>query len=134
MKQVPSMDQWLKEAKADETAAKCGMYLVHNGVVREDAKAKVRGGDESAPQVTGMTFSYDKEKVDAAIEETYNMPGIYYIRTWLAEGELRRRHPAPRRRRAAVPRRDHQEHLRRRAGAPLNGGREAGPQHPSPLR
>ena len=88
MKQVPSMDQWLKEAKADETAAKCGMYLVHNGVVREDAKAKVRGGDESAPQVTGMTFSYDKEKVDAAIEETYNMPGIYYIRTWLAEGEL----------------------------------------------
>ena len=88
MKQIPSMDQWLKEAKADETAAKCGMYLVHNGVVREDAKAKVRGGDESAPQVTGMTFSYDKEKVDAAIEETYNMPGIYYIRTWLAEGEL----------------------------------------------
>ena len=68
MKQVPSMDQWLKEAKADETAAKCGMYLVHNGVVREDAKAKVRGGDENAPQVTGMTFSYDKEKVDAAIE------------------------------------------------------------------
>ena len=77
MKQVPSMDQWLKEAKADETAAKCGMYLVHNGVVREDAKAKVRGGDESAPEVTGMTFSYDKEKVDAAIEETDNMPGIY---------------------------------------------------------
>ena len=88
MKQVPSMDQWLKEAKADETAAKCGMYLVHNGVVREDAKAKVRGGDENAPQVTGMTFSYDKEKVDAAIEETYKMPGIFYIRTWLAEGEL----------------------------------------------
>ncbi|MBQ2437620.1 MAG: molybdopterin biosynthesis protein, partial [Clostridia bacterium] len=88
MRQVPSMDRWLKEAKRDETAAKCGMYLVHNGVVREDAKAKVRFGEEDAPAVTGMTFSYDKEKVEAAIQETYKMPGIFYIRTWLAEGEL----------------------------------------------
>ena len=32
---VPSMDAWLAEAKADESAAQCGMYLVHNGVVRE---------------------------------------------------------------------------------------------------
>ena len=54
MKQVPSMDQWLKEAKADETAAKCGMYLVHNGVVREDAKAKVRGGDENGVDVVNQ--------------------------------------------------------------------------------
>lgn len=88
MNNIPSMDQWLKEAKAHESAPKCGMYLTHNGVVREDAKAKVRFGDENAPQVTGMYFSYDKEKVDAAIEEAYKMPGIFYIRTWLAEGEL----------------------------------------------
>ena len=89
MHNIPSMDQWLKEAKAHESAPKCGMYLTHNGVVREDAKAKVRFGDENAPQVTGMYFSYDKEKVDAAIEEAYKMPGIFYIRTWLAEGELK---------------------------------------------
>ncbi|MCQ2487232.1 MAG: molybdenum cofactor biosynthesis protein MoaE [Clostridia bacterium] len=89
MNNIPSMDQWLKEAKAHESAPKCGMYLTHNGVVREDAKAKVRFGDENAPQVTGMYFSYDKEKVDAAIEEAYKMPGIFYIRTWLAEGELK---------------------------------------------
>ncbi len=88
MNNIPSMDLWLKEAKADETAPKCGMYLVHNGVVREDAKAKVRFGEDDAPAVTGMFFSYDKQKVDAAIAETYKMPGIYYIRTWLAEGEL----------------------------------------------
>lgn len=89
MNNIPSMDQWLKEAKAHESAPKCGMYLTHNGVVRKDAKAKVRFGDENAPQVTGMYFSYDKEKVDAAIEEAYKMPGIFYIRTWLAEGELK---------------------------------------------
>ena len=31
-KQSPSMDQWLKEAKAHESAPKVGMYLSHNGV------------------------------------------------------------------------------------------------------
>ncbi|MBR6479247.1 MAG: molybdenum cofactor biosynthesis protein MoaE [Clostridia bacterium] len=81
------LNQWLLEAKADPSAAKCGMYLTHSGVVRETAKAQVRQGVESAP-VTGMFFSYDKEKVDAAIEEAYTLPGIYYIRVWLAEGEL----------------------------------------------
>ncbi|MBR5976197.1 MAG: molybdenum cofactor biosynthesis protein MoaE [Clostridia bacterium] len=81
------LNQWLLEAKADPSAAKCGMYLTHNGVVRETAKAQVRQGVESAP-VTGMFFSYDKEKVDAAIQEAYTLPDIYYIRVWLAEGEL----------------------------------------------
>ena len=35
MKESPSVDQWLKEAKADESAPRCGMYLTHNGTVRE---------------------------------------------------------------------------------------------------
>ena len=35
-----------------------------------------------------MDFSYDKEKVEAVIADTYKMDGIYYIRTWLAEGRL----------------------------------------------
>ena len=30
-KEIPSMDLWLKEAKAHESAPKCGMYLTHNG-------------------------------------------------------------------------------------------------------
>lgn len=88
-KTAPSMDEWLREAKNDPSAAKIGMYLTHNGIVRETAKAKVRGGDESAKPVTGLFFSYDKEKVDAVIAETYKMPGIYYIRVWLNEGELK---------------------------------------------
>ena len=84
----PSMDEWLKEAKADPVAAIVGMFLVHNGVVREAAKAKVRMGQEDAANVTGMEFSYDAEKVEAAIAETYKMKGIYSIRTWLNEGHL----------------------------------------------
>lgn len=87
-KESPSMDLWLKEAKADPAAEKCGMFLTHNGVVRRTAKAKVRLGDETAPQVTGMHFGYDKEKMAAAIEEAKKLEGIYYVRVWLNEGEL----------------------------------------------
>ena len=87
-KTPPSLNAWLKEAKADASAAKIGMYLVHNGVVRETAKAAVRSGAQQAPAVRGMRFSHDAEKAAAAVAETYRMPGIHYIRTWLNEGEL----------------------------------------------
>ncbi len=82
------MDAWLKEAKSDKTAPDCGMYLFHNGVVRETAKARVRAGDQDAKTVKGLTFSYDAEKVSAAVEETRKLPGIFYVRVWLNEGDL----------------------------------------------
>lgn len=88
-KKVPSIDEWLREAKADPSANKVGMYLTHNGVVRGTAKAQVRNGEENASPVTGMYFSYDKGKVDAAVAETYRLDGIYYVRVWLNEGELK---------------------------------------------
>lgn len=87
-KQIPSMDRWLQEAKKDPSAAQVGMYLSHNGVVRSTARARVRNGDETVAPVTGMYFSYDQEKVDAAVDETYNLEGIYYVRVWLNEGTL----------------------------------------------
>ena len=87
-KEAPSLDAWLKEAKASPGAARIGMYLTHNGVVRETARAKVRDGDGTAGPVKGMRFSYDSRKVDAAVTETYQMEGVYYIRTWLNEGDL----------------------------------------------
>ena len=86
---IPSMDAWLREAKAHESAPLCGMYLTHNGTVRQTAKAKVRYGEENTKEVTGMIFSYDEEKINAVIAETYKMPGIYYIRVWLNEGQLK---------------------------------------------
>ena len=88
-KESPSIDSWLKEAKAHESAPLCGMYLTHNGTVRQTAKAKVRYGEENTKEVTGMIFSYDEEKINAVIAETYKMPGIYYIRVWLNEGQLK---------------------------------------------
>ena len=84
----PSMDVWLQEAKRHESAPKIGMYLTHNGVVRQSARAKVRLGAEDTKPVTGMYFAYDREKVDTVIADAYKMDGIYYIKVWLNEGEL----------------------------------------------
>lgn len=82
------MDEWLKEAKTYENAPKIGMYLTHNGVVRQTAKAMVRHGAEDTKPVTGMVFSYDQKKVDEVIEAAYQLEGIYYIKVWLNEGTL----------------------------------------------
>ena len=91
-KESPSLDAWMREAKADPTAAQCGMYLAHNGVVRVTPKAEVRGvetdGVQPGERVTTLTFGYDQDKVDAAIAAARAMPGIVYVRVWLNEGEL----------------------------------------------
>ncbi len=86
----PSQDKWLEEAKADPAAEKVGMYLTHTGVVRGSAKAMVRMGERDTKPVCGMHFSYDKRSVEGAIEEALQLPGIYYVRVWLADGELAR--------------------------------------------
>ena len=91
---APSLDEWLKEAKKDASANECGMYLFHNGVVRETPKAKVRELQDEASlanaekTVDHLEFSYDSEKVEAAKQMALEMPGIFYIRVWLNEGRL----------------------------------------------
>ncbi len=85
---IPSADRWLREAKADAAAADCGMFLLHNGVVRRSAKARVRAGDAQAADVRGMRFSYDREKAEAAIRDAERMEGIRVVRVWLNSGEL----------------------------------------------
>jgi len=85
---APSVDAWLREAKAQREAGRIGMYLLHNGTVRETARAAVREGQGDLPPVRRMDFQYDREKVDAAAEETRAMPGISLVRVWLNSGEL----------------------------------------------
>ena len=85
---APSMDAWLKEAKSAPEADQVGMYLTHSGVVRATARSAVRQGDTEAAPVTGMDFSYDREKVAQAVEQTRSLPGIHYVRVWLNEGHL----------------------------------------------
>lgn len=87
-KDKPSVDQWLREAKADPAAAGVGMYLIHNGVVRATARSRVRQGDEQARPVVGMRFSCDESKARAAIDDARRMDGVFFIRVWVNEGEL----------------------------------------------
>lgn len=87
-KTAPSMDQWLKEAKMDPNAKEEGMFLVHNGVVRQTPRDKVRNGVDDGSVVQGMEFSYDEEKVEKAVEATRKMEGIFAVRVWLNEGSL----------------------------------------------
>ena len=87
-KSVPSLDAWLREAKQEATAKGCGMYLFHNGVVRETAKAQVRENALNTTAVKGMVFSYDADKVEGAKKAALAMPGIGYVRVWLNSGEL----------------------------------------------
>ena len=80
MATMPSIDEWLREAKQDPGFRNCGMYLVHNGTVRETPKAKARGietdGVAAGEKVGGMHFDYDEQRVQAAVEETRALPGM----------------------------------------------------------
>ena len=87
-KSPPSIDEWLKEAKSDPEALNEGMYLVHNGIVRQTPRAEVREGVDDGSQVEGMDFDYDAAKVNEAIAETHEMDGIFHVKVWLNQGHL----------------------------------------------
>ena len=85
----PTFEKMMKEAKLSKNANKCGMFLLHNGVVRVDAKSKVREGKKNTKKIVGMNFDYDDKKVKTAIKNALKMKGIYYIKVWLNRGKLK---------------------------------------------
>ena len=58
------------------------------GYAKVDLHRRVRQGAADTLPVKGMDFSYDREKLASAIDSAYQLPGIYYIRVWLNEGQL----------------------------------------------
>ncbi len=88
-REKPSVDAWLREIKAQPDAGQIGMYLIHNGVVRATARSKVRQGDDQALPVTGMLFACDQEKAEEAVAEARRMEGVFAVKVWVNEGELR---------------------------------------------
>jgi len=88
VKQMPSMDTWLREAKNHPDAHKVGIYLTHNGVVRRSARALVRQGVTNAPAVKAMRFSYRPDLLEDIIATALTREGIYFVRVWLNEGTL----------------------------------------------
>lgn len=80
MATMPSIDEWLREAKQDPGFRNCGMYLVHNGTVRETPKAKARGietdGVAAGEKVGGMHFDYDEQRVQAPSRRRAPCPAL----------------------------------------------------------
>jgi molybdopterin synthase catalytic subunit len=75
------IEEWLKEVKTTVDPEELGMILIHNGLVR--------GASKSGKAVRGMMLSYDREKLDAAIENFQRKPGIVHIKVWINAGDLK---------------------------------------------
>jgi len=85
---APSLEDWMREAEASAQAEKIGMYLSHRGVVRKSPKREVREGLEKLPPVKALRFSYDRKKAEDALRDAKALPGIFFVKLWLNEGEL----------------------------------------------
>lgn len=77
---TPRYETWLEELKSGPDAARIGMYLMHNGVVR----GTTRGGEP----VSGMDLTYDHARLDSILAEIQERPGIYAVKVWINEGSL----------------------------------------------
>jgi len=76
----PQLDGWLDEVKSGPEAARIGMYLVHNGVVR--------GTTRNGEPVTGMDLSYDRARLESIVTEIKERPGVVAVKVWINEGRL----------------------------------------------
>lgn len=76
----PQFENWLDEIKSGPEAARIGMYLMHNGVVR--------GTTRDGKPVTGMDLSYDRERLDGIVAEIRARPGVVAVKVWINEGRL----------------------------------------------
>ena len=56
--------------------------------MRITPKKQVREGVQGLGEVAKVQFSYDAEGVAEAEKEALTWPGVYYVRTWMNEGEL----------------------------------------------
>ncbi len=75
------VEQWIKEIKKVCPPDQLGMILVHNGIVRATSK---QGGP-----VGGMKLSYDRARLDQALDRFRKADGIVDIRAWINEGNLK---------------------------------------------
>ena len=81
-------DFLLQTAKKSKNAANCGMFLIHNGVVRCTSKKSVRKSTKSIKKISKLDVSFDKSRVNEAIIKTLQRKGIYYCDVYINKGRL----------------------------------------------
>lgn len=77
----PSLDAWLAEVKAEQSASGVGMYLCHNGVVRSYSR-------DGRP-VASMELSVDRGRLAEILSTAELMEGVSVVRAWVNEGHLK---------------------------------------------
>jgi len=75
------IDKWIEEIKQKTDPQEIGMILVHNGVVRATSKA--------GKPVKAMRLTYDRDKLDAALQGFEKRNGIACIKVWINSGDLK---------------------------------------------
>ena len=83
-----NIEKMVIKAKKSSKSKLCGMFLIHNGVVRQTSKAKVRKNIKDERAVVGMQITIDDEKVKHYIDETLKLKGIYYVDVQIKKGKL----------------------------------------------
>lgn len=76
----PSLQTWLDEIKNESKSKEIGIFFIHNGVVR--------GTTREGVAVAGLDISYDRRRLDEALAEVEDMPGVVAARAWINEGTL----------------------------------------------
>lgn len=74
------IEKWVAEIKKNADFNELGMILVHNGMVRSTAK--------DGKNVKSMDLTYDKDKLNALVNEYKGREGITAIKAWINEGSL----------------------------------------------
>ncbi|MCI0469915.1 MAG: molybdenum cofactor biosynthesis protein MoaE [Nitrospirae bacterium] len=73
------LEEWIKEIKAE--GGEVGMMLVHNGIVRQSSK--------DGRSVKGMRLAYDRRQLESTLKDFKNRDGIFRIKVWINEGDLK---------------------------------------------
>lgn len=74
------VSRWIEDVKARPGSSAVGMLLTHHGVVR--------GTSRSGEPVRGMNLSVDHDRLERALFDAADWPGIFAVKGWVDEGEL----------------------------------------------
>jgi molybdopterin synthase catalytic subunit len=77
---APDVNDWVREVKAQPDAAGIGMILNHQGIVR--------GTSRSGALVQAMDLEVDRPRLERALAEAKDLPGVLAVRAWVNEGHL----------------------------------------------
>ncbi|AEH45561.1 molybdopterin biosynthesis MoaE protein [Thermodesulfatator indicus DSM 15286] len=78
--EMPSLDSLIQEIN-EKAQGKIGLVFSYTGIVREYSR--------NGTKVKGVRIKVDRDKLAEIIEEAQKLPGIFEVRAFVREGELK---------------------------------------------